>query len=89
VRGAAGAVTEQKNQEQQEDRILKVLFEDWLNDLEKKIFVFSQGMAAASPAELSIKLNLPVETVVIILRKMAAEGKIDPGKSGGAKDQNN
>lgn len=62
-----------------------MLFEDWLNDLEKKIFVFSQKVEAPSPAELSVKLNLPVETVVMILSKMAAEGKIDPGKVGEAK----
>ena len=62
-----------------------MLFQDWLNDLEKKIFFLCQGMAAPSPAELSVKLNLPVETVVIILRKMAAEGKIDPEKVGEAK----
>lgn len=62
-----------------------MLFNDWLNDLEKKIFVLCQGMEALSPAELSIKLGLPVETVVIILRKMAAEGIIDPEKVGVAK----
>lgn len=87
--GAAGAATEQKEKENQEDQILKMLFQDWLNDLEKKIFVFSQGMAAPSTAELSVKLNLSVETVVIILRKMAAAGKIDPEKSDAAKEQNN
>lgn len=76
---------EQKDKEKQEDQILKMLFNDWLSDLEKKIFVFGQGMEAPSPAELSTKLNVPVETVVIILRKMAAEGKIDPEKQDGAK----
>lgn len=62
-----------------------MLFNDWLNDLEKKIFVLHQGMEVPSPAELSTRLNIPVETVMIILRKMSAAGKIDPEKVGATK----
>ncbi len=64
---------------------MKMIFDDWLNDLEKKIYVHLCDLENPSAEELSARLKMPVETVLILLRRMVAEGKINPEIRDGVK----
>jgi DNA-directed RNA polymerase specialized sigma24 family protein len=54
-----------------------MLFDDWLNDLEKKIYIHLCDLENLSADELSARLKMPVDTVHILLRRMVEQGKIN------------
>ena len=58
------------------DPEILVLFEDWLEELEKEVIVFVRKSGAESPNELAEHMGLSHAGAKFLLAKMKREGKI-------------
>jgi hypothetical protein len=61
---------------------LRNLFNDWMGAIEEEIVDFLRERETVNPDEVAVKFRLKKESIIFILGKLAAEGKIIMQASG-------
>jgi len=59
---------------------MRGLFEEWLKNLEMEVLEFLKEKGRATPEDVASKLKLSRESVILLLAKLAREGKITIGE---------
>jgi hypothetical protein len=76
-RGMVGSITKSAELATYATPELRVLFEEWLGQIEAEILEFLKGREAVTPEIVAEQFKLSKDSAVFLLSKMAREGKIN------------
>ncbi|MEM3432838.1 MAG: hypothetical protein QXP27_01550 [Candidatus Methanomethyliaceae archaeon] len=59
---------------------MRVLFDEWLNNLEEETIAFVKEKGKVSPDDVASRLKISKESALFIIGKLAREGKLSIGE---------